>query len=104
MVIDVLGKLAGAQEFKIFERLPAIFHRVKRGVENNAVRVQMRIKRAGSFMGEQRGGKITGQSVAPCTLQPKACGSKFFKFPQRTAHRPTVCSKNAFIRAKEGRQ
>ena len=46
VIIDILGKLSGAKKLVIFQRLPAVFHRVKRGVENNAVRVQMRIERA----------------------------------------------------------
>src|SRR5208283_3160499 len=46
VIIDILGKFSGAKKLVIFQRLPAVFHRVKRGVENNAVRVQMRVERA----------------------------------------------------------
>ena len=104
VVIDILGKLPGTQEFKIFQCLPTVFHRVKRGVENNAVRVQMRVQRAGGFVGEQRGGKIAGQTAIPGTSQTNPSGGEFFKFLQGTAHRPRMGIENAFIRAEEGRQ
>ena len=55
-------------------------------------------------MGEQRGGKIARQTSIAGTSQTNSGGGEFFKFLQGTAHRPTVCNKNAFIRAEEGRQ
>ena len=82
MVVDVLGKLPGAQQFVIFQSLPAIFHRIERRVENNAVRVQMRIKGAGRVVREQRGGEIAREPVALCATDANASCRESLKFSQ----------------------
>ena len=51
--LGMVGKLSRAQQFVVLQRLPTILHRVKSSVEHNAVRVQMRIKRARGVVGEQ---------------------------------------------------
>lgn len=52
VIINILGKFPGAQQFIILEGFPAIFNRVEGRVENNTVRVQMGIKRAGRIVGK----------------------------------------------------
>jgi hypothetical protein len=64
VVIGVLGKFPGAQQFVILQCLPMILNRVERGVENNAVRVEVRIESARRVMCEQGDSKVAGQTVA----------------------------------------
>ena len=52
VVIGVLGKLSGTQKLVVLKRLPAVLNHVKRRVENNAVRVQVRIESARRVMRE----------------------------------------------------
>jgi len=85
----------------ILERLPAILHRIARRVENNAVRVQVRIERARRIMREQGGGKVAGQTVALRSTNSNARCRERFKLSQRQSHGAIVCFKNAFIFAEE---
>lgn len=41
MVINILDKLLGGEHFVVLQRLPLLFDRIKRGVEYDAVSVQM---------------------------------------------------------------
>ena len=70
MVVGVLGKLSCAQQFVVLQRLPSVLHRIERRVENDAVRVQMRIERARRVMCEQGRGKIAGEPVALRSTDP----------------------------------
>src|ERR1035438_9920894 len=81
MVIDVLGKFSGAQQFIILQCLPALLHRIKGCVEHDAMRVQMRVEGARGVMGEQRCCKIAGGTVAMPATSPNAGCGKCFKFP-----------------------
>jgi hypothetical protein len=47
VIIGILGKLPCAEQFVVLERFPAILDRVECRIKNNAVRVQMRVERAG---------------------------------------------------------
>lgn len=46
IVIGILGKLPGAQQLVVLKRPPPILGGVERCVEHDAVRVQVRVKRA----------------------------------------------------------
>ena len=52
VVINILGKFSGTQKFIVLEGFPTILNRIKGRIEDDAVRMQMRIKRAGGVMSE----------------------------------------------------
>jgi len=58
VVVGVFGKFPCPQQFVILERLPPAFHRVERRVEDNAVRMQMRIEGARRVVREQRRAEV----------------------------------------------
>ena len=43
MIINILGKFSGAQQFMVLEGFPTVLNRVERRIEDNAVGVQVRI-------------------------------------------------------------
>ena len=83
VVIDVPRELPGAQQLVILERLPAVLDRVIRRVEDDAMRVQMRVERAGGLMGKQGGNEIACQPVALLATHADASGGKRLEFPER---------------------
>ena len=104
VVIDVLGKLPRPQQFVILKCLPAIFHRIEGRVENNAMRVQMRVKGARSVVGEQGGDKIAREPVALRATNANASRRKCLEFLQRRPHRPRMSLKNPLVIAQESRE
>ena len=61
MVINILGEFPRLQHFVIGKGFPAIFGCIKRGIEHDAVRMQVWIKRAGSVMAEHGADDVSGQ-------------------------------------------
>ena len=104
MIINVLGKLSGAQQFKIFQRLPAVFHRIKGGVENNAVRVQMRVEGTRGVVLEQGGHEIAGQTFVAGTSNADSGRGKSLKYFQGCLNGPFMRLKNPVVIAQERRQ
>src|ERR1700694_5482846 len=101
MVIVILGKFPGAQQLMILQRLPTVLDRIKGGVEDDAVGVQMRVKRPRGVVGEQSGGKIAGETFFPDTTCPNAGGGKFLKFPERSFDRPPMRRQYPFVFTEE---
>ena len=58
MVIDVLDELLRHQHVVVLQRLPAGLDRIERGVEYDAVRVQMRIEGARGIVTEHGGDDV----------------------------------------------
>src|SRR5205809_5737551 len=46
VIIKRLDELSGTQHLVVLKRLPTLFHRIERGVEQNAVGVQVRVQRS----------------------------------------------------------
>ena len=103
VIVSVLGKPSGAQQFVILERLPTILHRVKSGVEYDAMRVQMGIKGTRSIVREQRSHEVAGQTVALFPTGTDARCRKRLEFPQRRPDRPRVRFQNSLILAHQSR-
>src|ERR1017187_1193953 len=97
MVIDVLGKFSGAQQFIILQCLPALLHWIKGRVEHDAMRVQMRVEGTRGVMGEQRRRKIAGGTVAMPATSPNAGCGKCFEFPQCRPDSMIVSRNDPFI-------
>ncbi len=63
MVIDVLDVFLRDQHSEVLQRLPPILRGVMRCIEDNAMRVQMRIEGSRSFMLKQRRNDVVGGSI-----------------------------------------
>ena len=63
MIVNVLRVLLRAEHFVILQRLPAIFPVVVRRVENDAVRMQMRIECARSLVLKQRRYNLSSPTI-----------------------------------------
>jgi len=103
VIVGVLGKFPGPQQFVILERLPPAFHRVERRVEHNAVRMQMRIEGARRVVCEQRRNEVPGHPVVLCATRSNASGSERLEFPQRGTHSARMGFKNPFVFTQQSR-
>ena len=104
MIIDILGKFSGPQQFVVLQRLPAILNRIKGRIEDDAMRVQMRVEGAGGVMSESRRREIaceTGRSAPPpirTRVAAKASNSR-----NADLHRPRMGFKNSLVFTQESR-
>ena len=64
--IGILSKLPCAEQFVVLEHFPAILDRVECRIKSNAVRVRMRVERAGRVIREQCRSKVAGRPVILC--------------------------------------
>ena len=76
MVIDVLDKLLRHQHVVVLQRLPAGLDSIVRGIEDNAVRMQLRIESPRGVMTEHRRHDVTRGSVRALALLADASGSE----------------------------
>jgi hypothetical protein len=67
VIIDVLSELSGHKHLAGLERLPPSLNRIMGCVENDAVRVEVRIKCPGCLMPKRGTDQLTGHSVGGLT-------------------------------------
>lgn len=104
MVVSVFGKFPCSQQFVVLQRLPTVLDRIERRVEDNTVRVQMRIKGTGGFMREQRRGEVARAPIALRSTRANSSGSKRLEFTECRLHRPRMGLKNANVLAKKSHE
>ena len=66
MVIDILDKLLGGEHLMVLQCLPLLLDRIKRGVEHDAMTVQVRVQRAGGIVpehGRHQVARMSGQCI-----------------------------------------
>ncbi len=63
VIVDVLDELLRAEHLVILQRLPTPLFRIVRRIEDDAVRVQVRIERARGLMFEQRRHDVARASI-----------------------------------------
>src|ERR1700719_2477348 len=64
VIIDILHELLGAEHFKVVHRLPSFLRIVIRGIKQDAMRMDMRVKGAGGIMTKCPRDYVAGQPVA----------------------------------------
>ena len=89
VVIDVLDELLRRQHVVVLERLPAGLDRIERGVEDDTVRVQMRIEGARSVVTEHGGHDVARGSVRALAILADASGREGLQLT-RVPPRPLV--------------
>ncbi len=87
----------------ILECLPTILTHVKRRVEHDAMRVQVRIEHARRVMREQGGSKVPGQTVALRPTDSHARCRERLKLSQCQIHGAVVSFKNPFVLTHQSR-
>ncbi len=103
MVIDIFHELLRGQHFVIVQRLPAALVGIVGGVEDNAVRVQMRVQSARGFMIKERGDDVSGQTIRTLQLSMHLHGGEAFEFPHGSAYRRTMRRHNPTVIRDESR-
>lgn len=78
-------------------------HCIEGRVEDNAVRVHLRIERARRVMCEQRSGKVARAPMALCPSSAGAGRRESLEFVKCRPHRPRVSLKNTRVLAKKFR-
>jgi hypothetical protein len=101
VVIGVLGKLSRPQQFEILQCLPTVLHLVKSGVEDDAMRVQMRIERSRRVVREQGGGEVARETVVLHPTNPNASRRERLEFRERHSHGSCMGFENPFVLAQE---
>ena len=97
VVIDGLDVFPRPQHFVILQRLPFLFGFIKRGVEDDAMRVQVGIKRAGGIMGEQAGHHIAGEPCIIGLVFANASRGEGFKFFERDLNGTLMGGNDSFV-------
>ncbi|HRI14247.1 MAG TPA: hypothetical protein PLX89_14730, partial [Verrucomicrobiota bacterium] len=83
MVVGILDKPPGPQQFVVLQRLPAFLDRIEGRVEHDAVSVQVGVKCAGCVVAEQAGGKIAGGPMGAGSTPTNPSRSERLKLTQR---------------------
>ena len=94
MVIHVLDVLLRREHVVVLKCLPSPLLRIVRGVEDDAMRVQMGVERSGCLVLEKRGHDIACTPIPICAAFADACRSEPFQFSNRSAHRLAMSSYN----------
>jgi hypothetical protein len=94
VVIHVLDVLLRRKHVMVLKCFPSSLLRIVRGVEDNAMRVQMWIERSGCRMLEKRGDDIPCAPVPIRTAFSNACRREPFQFRNSSAHSLTMSSYN----------
>ena len=102
VVIDVLDKFPRLQHLVVLQRLPAVLLRIRRRIEDNAMRVEVRVERVGSVVCEQRGHEILSHTQAIRTVSPDARGGELLELDQRHVQCLVMRVNNPFVLRNQG--
>jgi len=101
VVIDVLEVFLRGEQAVILQRLPSLLRRVVCRIENDAMRVQMRIECAGSFTLEQRGCDVARGAHPNVAARMHLRRGKLIELGSSRANRFAMRGDNARIAADE---
>ena len=103
IAIDCRAVIDGAEHVAGLKRLPTPFRLVPGAVEQDEMRVQLWVKRAGGGVQESRADQIASNPVtfldAPL---PNPCGGELFQFPERDSRRFLVRLDDAPVIHRDG--
>src|ERR1017187_1217248 len=103
VVIDILHVFTRPQHLEILQGFPTAFDGVARGVEHDAVAVQMRIKRPRRVVPEDGTNNVPGGAVGHSFSRMNPRSRELLQFPQRRFHATVVGVHNAWIITNQGR-
>ena len=102
MIVDVLHELLSGEHLVILQRLPTIFIGVVGRVEDDAMRMQVRVERSRRVVFEERRDDIAGCSIGILADLANASARESLQFAHRRLHRLPMRLDDAFVTADEG--